>query len=92
MPRTGHLDGVARAGANNQHVARQQAQNHLRDAISLWAGHHKAKGRSLSELYRRFYFKFDIDTMSAQVLGRPDANKLLEQVNTNIEEMTDAPD
>lgn len=56
---------------------RQQAQAHLRDCISVWAGvglH--VYGRSDSEMYRRFYWKFGIDVASAKLLGRPEAEKL----------------
>ena len=74
------LYGVVAAGATKQHRLRQEAQVALRQAIALWAGGQKAAGRSDSESYRRFYFAFGIDVMTAQALGRREAEELMERV------------
>lgn len=57
------------------------AQRDLRATIDQWAGvQMHLRGRSLSEAYRLFYIKFGIDTANAQVLGRPEAEKLTERL------------
>ena len=67
-----------------QHRIRQEAQGALRESIALWAGHQRAKGRPDSEIYRRFYFKFGTDIMTAQTLGRPDAHNLTERIDSSF--------
>ena len=59
-----------------RHLAKQDAQSTLRDAMAWWAGHHKAAGRSDAESYRRFYHQFKIDALSAQALGVTEAQDL----------------
>lgn len=72
---------LARRGNVNRHVERQDTQKVLREAIAWWGGHQRAAGRPDSESYRRFYFKFRIDVLSAQALGTKDALVLAEQIN-----------
>lgn len=78
MPVIGQMAQVKR------HVARQDAQSVLRDSIALWAGHQRAAERPDSESYRRFYFKFGIDVLSAQALGTDDALALTEKIAKDI--------
>jgi DNA repair protein RadD len=73
------------AGAvRRTHWERQQAQAPLREAIALWAGWQNSLGRADSEVYRRFYFKFGTDVMSAQTLGATDAAELTERVSAEL--------
>lgn len=81
---------LAIAGATNQHRARQQAQAALREAIAWWAGYQRSMGRADSESYRRFYFAFGVDVMTAQTLGRPEAAALTENINKHIGELKSA--
>ena len=76
--------GIAAGGAAKQHRLRQEAQIELRDAIAWWAGYERAKGRHDSESYRRFYHTFKVDVMTAQTLGRPEAELLASKINSNI--------
>jgi hypothetical protein len=88
------IDGDARiphgatpavAGAvRRTHWERQQGQKPLRDAIALWAGWQNALGRADPEVYRRFYFKFGVDILTAQTLGATDAAELTERVNAEL--------
>lgn len=85
-------NGLLRSGANNivalsaakQHRLRQEAQTTLRNSIAQWAGSHKGQGRSDSEIYIRFYRQFGMDVMTAQTLGRPDAERLTMQIKEVI--------
>ncbi len=65
-----------------RHRRRQEAQAPLRDAIAMWAGYQRHEGRPDSESYRRFYHRFGVDVMSAQTLGRRDAEKLTETIRS----------
>jgi DNA repair protein RadD len=88
------IDGDARvppgsspavAGAiRRTHWERQEAQAPLRAAIALWAGWQNSLGRPDPEVYRRFYFKFGVDVMSAQVLGAREAAELTERVSAEL--------
>ena len=67
-----------------RHLAQQEAQTALREAMALWAGHHKAQGRSDAESYRRFYLRFGIDALSAQALNTAEAGELTGKVMEDV--------
>lgn len=79
-----NLQGKAMLGAKANHYARQEAQRKLRDRLAFWAGVQRYRGRSDSELHKRFYFRFGMDILSAQALGRPDAEQLALKVDDDI--------
>ena len=66
------------------HIDRLPAQLTLRDSISLWAGHQRAVGRPDSESFRRFYFKFGVDVLTAQTFNAGDAAELTDRINEQI--------
>ena len=70
----------AAKGAANQHGRRQDAQSALREAVALWAGYRRAGGHSDRDSYKYFYFKYGVDVLSAQSLGRPQAEVLTARV------------
>jgi superfamily II DNA or RNA helicase len=79
--------GVPPAGiikACKNHTARQGAQTALRETIALWAGHQKGQGRTDTQSYRLFYHTFGTDVLSAQALGRPDAEALTARIARRI--------
>lgn len=67
-------------GIQNRHAEKIRVQNELRAAIAQWAGYHKHAGASDSEIYRRFYYQFNIDILTAQSLGLADANVLYSKI------------
>ena len=75
---------VVAQGAAKQHKARQEAQGGLRQSIAQWGGLQRHYGRPDSESYRRFYFKFGIDVLTAQALGKPDALQLQGRIDNDI--------
>lgn len=83
MERAGH-DYPTAKGAANRHAERQQAQSRLREAIAYWAGYQRHVGRPDSESYRRFYFNFGVDVLTAQSLGRQEAEQLAGKINASI--------
>jgi len=69
-----------------KHRKRQEAQSVLRDRLALWGGGARFKGLSESERYMKFYREFDIDVLSAQSLGRPDAESLTERIEESLKQ------
>jgi superfamily II DNA or RNA helicase len=67
---------VAAAGAAKNYRKRAAAHAQLRESIAWWAGHLKAKGTSDSESYRRFFFRFGTDVLTAQTLSKSEAETL----------------
>ena len=63
---------------------RQEFQQELRHEIALWAGWQRHQGRSDAEIYRRFFYRFGVDALSAQALGGPDARALTERIRTDL--------
>lgn len=56
---------------------RMEAQAPLQKAMLLFCGYQmNHMGRSQAEMFKRFYFAFEIDTLSAQTLAPSDASKL----------------
>lgn len=77
-PLVGQLAGVKR------HVVNQEAQEALRESIAWWAGYQRAASRADSESYRRFYFKFGTDVLTAQTLKAADAIELAGRINEHL--------
>lgn len=78
MPKIGQMAGVKR------HVETQHAQAQLRDSLAWWGGFQRAQGRDDSESYRRFYFTFGTDILSAQTLTAKDAIILKQRVDEHL--------
>lgn len=74
------LDGPAAQAVKNRHVERQHAQKELRAHLALWAGRRRDEGQGDAEIMRRFYHTFGCDVMSAQALGRSDAEALTARI------------
>ncbi len=79
------LDPMAARGLMNRHHERQQAQHVLREMIALWAGWQRHQGRDDSQSYRIFYHTFGLDVLTAQALGRPDAEALTLKIKTLLD-------
>ena len=67
-----------------RHMERQEAQDALRSSIAWWAGYQRAMGRSDAEGYRRFYYAFGVDVLSAMALDYDDAMRLADKVNASL--------
>lgn len=73
------------AAIKRRHWDRKQSQQSLRGMIAWWSGLQNAKGRSDSENYRRFYFKFGIDVGTAQTLGVKEADELAGKIKVELD-------
>lgn len=81
-----HLDPIAQAGARKAQQARINAQYFLRELIALWSGWQRSKGYDDSQSYRIFYHTFNIDVLSAQALGRPEAEALAARIKAVLDQ------
>ncbi len=69
------------AGAiRRRHRERMEAQQVLRERMSLWGGQRTARGVPIAEAQREFYLRFGVDVASAQLLNRADALALTERI------------
>lgn len=80
-PQVGVNAGVKR------HEERQQAQKALRESIAWWGAYQRVLDRDDSESYKRFYFMFGIDVMTAQTLGSKEALELATKINYKLGEL-----
>lgn len=69
---------------NRNHWERQQAQAALRDVMARWGGAAIAAGFSYREAQVKFFHRFGIDVLSAQALGRAEAEQLKERVANDL--------
>jgi len=81
MPKVGEYAHV------NRHVERQEMQTALRESIKWWGAYQRQLDRDDSESYRRFYFRFGIDILTAQSLNKKDALVLAEKINIHLGEL-----
>ncbi len=79
-----HVPHIGQAAEVKRHLARQVALADLKGSLQWWGGYQRSLGRSDSESYRRFYFKFGMDVLSAQALKRSEAVALTEQINEEL--------
>ena len=90
----GRIDGAPRFPVNatlgikshieRKHTDRQQAQTKLREAIAWWAAWQRQKGRSDAESYRRFWYAFGVDVLTAQTLGTNAAAELAAKIEQKL--------
>jgi len=81
-PYVGQLAHVKR------HKERQDVQGALRTSIAWWGAYQRYQGRADSESYKRFYWKFGVDVMTAQTLSKKDALELAQKINFYLGENT----
>ena len=81
----GHLVGtMAGRAIEKNHLKRKEGQATLRYNITLWAGYWKDRGACDSEIHRRFFARFGIDTLSAQALNVKKAGELSDRVDKSL--------
>lgn len=75
---------MVRASVVKNHRKRQEMQGSLRDVLELWEDRQRVLRRSESESNKRFYFRYGIDVLSAQALGRPEAETLAVKIADDL--------
>lgn len=78
VPKLGQL------AAGKRHIENQQAQAQLRETLAWWGGYQRSLGRDDSESYRRFWFTFGVDVLTAQALGTKEALILKQRVDEHL--------
>ena len=77
----------AEARLRKNHIRKKEAQKRLRYNISLWAGFWRDRNACDSEIYRRFYARFETDVMTAQSLNEKDTDQLNEKVDKSLKNL-----
>lgn len=67
-----------------RHRERQEAQRALRHAMTVYGGWRVASGADLGRAQREWYHEFGTDVLSAQALGKADADALRERVEARL--------
>lgn len=78
-------DNIVTRSIIKRHAERTEAQNTLRGNIAQWAGFLKFKKHSDSEIYKIFYLHTGVDVLTAQTLGRKEAEELTKKIETLID-------
>lgn len=71
---------IAAMGAAKNIRLLNEAQEKLRESITIWAGVQRDNGLSAEEAMTKFYKQFGVDIMTAQSLNRKEAEKLNEAI------------
>ncbi len=75
------VSGNIQVGIINKHAKKQKALTDLQESIRWLGGFHTSKGYTLNQSQKLFYWRFNVDIMSAQALKQKDAEKLTAQIN-----------
>lgn len=76
-----HVPVVGQRHFARCHTENQEAQRALRESIAWWGGWRRSLGESDSEIYKRFYFQYGVDMMTAQTLKRVEAETLTTRID-----------
>lgn len=76
---------AAMGAVKRNHRERHEAQTALRAAIALWAGWQRHLGRDDTEIYKRFFYGFGIDVLTAQSINAQAATELEMKVRTKLD-------
>lgn len=79
-----HPDPRVHGVNRNRAHARRESQEALRRAMKTWGGYQTHLGRNNDEAQRRFYFRYNIDTMSAWLLDREEADRLRQWIEADL--------
>jgi hypothetical protein len=75
---------IGRHSMMQRHNDRFVAQQALRPTLEAWWSFWSVGGRDESEVYRRFYFQFGVDYLTAKTLGAREAHELRERVEGKL--------
>ena len=81
-PPSNHPSPLIQRSLNARHRERTGAQTELRAAMAEWAGRRSqaTDEETVRRLQREFFIKFGVDVLSAQALGRAEAESLTERI------------
>ena len=73
-------------GVTRRHNERKEAQDALRLSMAKWSAHH-INNFNLRERQKMFYIKFGVDVLTAQTLGKQQAEKLRGKIDEQCTRM-----
>lgn len=79
-----NADPAIRGAITKNHYLRQQSLSRCARAIALWSGWQRHIGRSDQESYRRFFFRYGVDVLTAQTLPAADMESLAVRIETEL--------
>jgi hypothetical protein len=77
-------DPIAKASAAKRFRDKQEAKTALQESIGWWAAWQNQRGRSDSEGYRRFYYRFGVDVLTAQMQSAKEMQELKNTIDNVI--------
>ena len=78
-----NLEPVKKHSIVKSHVVRQETQSELREHIGWWGAYQRQRGVSDKIAYRKFYWKFGVDVLTARSLNTAEARALMEKVKND---------
>jgi superfamily II DNA or RNA helicase len=79
-----HAPEIGIRAAMKRQTERLQVNHALREALAHWCGSRRSQGMDDSEVYKRFYFKYGTDVLTAQTLPTKQAMALAEKVWSDL--------
>jgi hypothetical protein len=79
------LPGYMNKANLRRHHEKYNAQVALRHAMMIWGGWQKHLGLADREAHKLFFIRFGVDVLTAQGFGTADANKLLGQIQAELD-------
>lgn len=67
------------------HRAAKYRRDVLKNMVGWWVGSQQEAGRDMSEIHRRFYFRFKVDIGTAFTLNEKDTDKLIEVIRAKFD-------
>jgi len=78
---------MIRVSLAKNHAKKQQAQKELRESMKMFGGYHQSLGIDQSESWKRFFFRFNVDIMTAQALKTTDATELKNRIEQYLNQL-----
>lgn len=79
-----HCPEIGIKAAMKRQANRLEVNHSAREALAHWCGARRAQGMPDSEIYRRFYFKYGTDVLTAQTLPTAELIELTNKVSGDI--------
>ena len=78
------VSGNIQVGIINKHAKKQKAQEILRESIRWIGGLHESQGYTMAQSQKFFYWRFNVDIMTAQALKLKEAEALTANINAYL--------
>jgi DNA repair protein RadD len=79
---------IIQASVRKRHWEKCESLAMLKESMSWWAGWQQYKGLTMQMCHRAFYYRFGIDVLSAQLLGKNEAEELHLKIQDHIKTLS----